>query len=635
MQLHQGALLQGGKFRIDKMLGQGGFGITYLGTQVALNRHVAIKEFFMKEYCERDASTSQVSLGSSGSREMVARFRNKFIKEAQTIANLSHPHIIRIHDIFEENGTAYYVMEYVEGGSLNDLVKDGTPLSEPVAVEYVKQIASALHYIHKEKILHLDVKPANILMRDTDDVVLIDFGISKHYDEEGHQTSSSPAGISKGYAPLEQYNQGLQTFTPATDVYSLAATLYKLLTGQTPPEASIINEDGLPPLPVSWSADLRKAVEKGMAPRKKDRVQTIEEFLTLLPTQGTAAAETEETEIVEETAEEETLVETPKETPEKSQTPPKEKEEKEKPKKEKKADKPINKKRNLIAWIVLGVSVLIHVFAYYKWWINDFESPLFPHYTLGTAIVISTLASIVAACMIRINMARTIRIILKSLFIISVAGSSILSTCIFFFKARYYSYYAPGEWLVVTLSGQISWLDKFPDDIFPACKNGKWGLINGLTGEIIAPYKYDDIYLHGTQNGARIVEKDNKYGLINTQGEIILPIEYTSIYYEQEGAMKVMTGEWGNRLYGFADTNGKLIIPPVYEDAHNTFADGLVGVKKDGKWGFVNKNNETVIPFIYKKAIGFSFNHNNQTCASVTTFDDKEYYINKRGQRVN
>ena len=116
MQLSSSTLLQGGKYRIEKVLGQGGFGITYLAVQVGLNRKVAIKEFFMKEYCNRDGETSQVSVGSVGSKELVARFRQKFLKEAQTIAALENPHIIRIYDIFEENGTANYVMEYLQDG---------------------------------------------------------------------------------------------------------------------------------------------------------------------------------------------------------------------------------------------------------------------------------------------------------------------------------------------------------------------------------------------------------------------------------------------------------------------------------------------------------------------------------------
>lgn len=282
MQLQQGTLLQGGKFRIDRVLGQGGFGITYLGMQVGLNRRVAIKEFFMKEHCNRDESTSHVSVGSVGSRDMVERFKQKFLKEAQTIASFDHQHIVRIHDIFEENGTAYYVMECLEGGSMSDLLLHNK-FNDETALKFIRQIASALDYIHHQNILHLDIKPSNILLRRNGDAVLIDFGISKRYDESGSQTSSTPAGISQGYAPIEQYNQGLQQFSPATDIYSLGATLYKMLTGATPPDASVVYEDGLPERPDYVSPQMWKVITAAMQPRRKDRPQNISAFLALLP----------------------------------------------------------------------------------------------------------------------------------------------------------------------------------------------------------------------------------------------------------------------------------------------------------------------------------------------------------------
>lgn len=283
-ELQSGALLQGGKYCIEKVLGQGGFGITYEGVQTGLGRRVAIKEFFMKEYCNRDDQTSQVSVGSQGCRDMVDDFRMKFIKEAQLIARMEDaPHIVRIHDIFEENGTAYYVMEYIGGGSLSQLLKKRGPLTEDDAIGYVRQIGEALSYLHAQNTLHLDIKPSNVLINRKGEAVLIDFGVSKHYDQSGSQTSSTPVGLSKGFAPSEQYQSGgVQQFTPATDVYSLGATLYNLLTNQVPPEASIIFEDGLPPRPHYISVATWQAIEQAMQPRRKDRTQTVEDFLQAL-----------------------------------------------------------------------------------------------------------------------------------------------------------------------------------------------------------------------------------------------------------------------------------------------------------------------------------------------------------------
>ena len=279
-QLKIGALLQGDKYKIEKVLGQGGFGITYLATQELLDRKVCIKEFFLKEYCERDEATSHVTLGTQGSREMVERFKEKFMKEARTISKLYHSNIVHVIEVFEENNTVYYVMDYIEGSSLQDLIKTKGKLSESVAVDYIRQIADALDYIHKRNLNHLDVKPANIMVSRSDNrVILIDFGISKQYDSAGDQTSSTPIGLSHGYAPVEQYKPGgVSTFSPQTDIYALGATLYKLVTGNTPPQI----DEGLPPLPSSLSAPVVEAIKKAMQFRKVDRPGSISEFLKIL-----------------------------------------------------------------------------------------------------------------------------------------------------------------------------------------------------------------------------------------------------------------------------------------------------------------------------------------------------------------
>ncbi len=283
--LRANTLLQGGKYRIEKVLGQGGFGITYLATQEMLNRKVCIKEFFFKEYCNRTANGIVIS-STDSNKEIVNRFLNKFLKEAKTIARLDHSNIIRILDIFEENRTAYYVMDYVEGCTIEDIVKSKGAISEHIAINYINQVADALGYIHQQNINHLDVKPANIMIRKADDkAILIDFGISKQYDIDGSQTSTTPVGISHGYAPMEQYKQGgVSTFSPQADIYALGATLYKLVTGKTPPQAMDVFSDGLPTLPSSISLSVANAIKKAMQPRKTDKPQSIAEFNLLIQT---------------------------------------------------------------------------------------------------------------------------------------------------------------------------------------------------------------------------------------------------------------------------------------------------------------------------------------------------------------
>ncbi len=281
--LPPGFPLKGGNYKITKLLGQGGFGITYEAEQVLLGRKVAVKEFFMKDSCNRDSTSSAVSVPATGSYELVEKFRDKFIREARLIASMNNPHIVRIYDVFEENDTAYYVMEALDGGSLTDLVKREGALPEARAIEYIRQLGDALGYIHKRNILHLDVKPSNVLLGPEGEAVLIDFGISKRYDEGGNQTSSTPVGISEGFAPGEQYRAGdISTFKPATDIYSLGATLYYLVTGTVPPSATEVLNEGLA-RPDGISDVTWAAIEKAMAPRVKDRPQSAAEFLTLLP----------------------------------------------------------------------------------------------------------------------------------------------------------------------------------------------------------------------------------------------------------------------------------------------------------------------------------------------------------------
>ncbi|MBR3977431.1 MAG: protein kinase [Bacteroidaceae bacterium] len=288
MELNTGKELQNGKYRILGILGQGGFGITYLAEQTALCRKVAIKEFFMKDLCNRDETSSFVSVPSVGSKDLVERFKQKFLKEARLIASFGNSHIIKIHDVFEENGTAYYVMEYLEGKSLKALVDENGALPEALAVKYICQVGKALKEVHASNLLHLDVKPANIMLGKNGNAVLIDFGISKHYDESGSQTSSAGIGISEGYAPLEQYEAGaLKTFTPVTDIYALGATLFFLLTGTRPPKASEVMNFGLPELPEGISASVRSAVEAAMQPAIGRRPQSVGEFLRLVESKET------------------------------------------------------------------------------------------------------------------------------------------------------------------------------------------------------------------------------------------------------------------------------------------------------------------------------------------------------------
>lgn len=291
-ELRTGSLLQGGKYYIEEVLGQGGFGITYRAMMKSsvsgnlggmdIDVPVAVKEFFQKDLCVRHPESSYVSVPSTGSKEQMQRYREKFVKEARNIATLSHPHIVKVLDVFEENGTVYYAMQYLSGGSLRDRMRQG-PMAEAEAVNYIRQIADALGYMHQSKHLcHYDVKPGNILIDNRGKAKLIDFGISKSYDKQGNETSSTPVGLSQGYAPIEQYQNSLHDFSPQTDIYSLGATLLALLTGETPPEAAQVFENGIGVKPDFISLNTWQAIRAAMNPQRRERPQSIEKFLDIL-----------------------------------------------------------------------------------------------------------------------------------------------------------------------------------------------------------------------------------------------------------------------------------------------------------------------------------------------------------------
>ena len=303
--LPAGTLLRGKRYDyvIQKTLGQGSFGITYLASvrmagdlgSINVDIKVAIKEFFMKSYNGRE-NTSVISSGSDGTFDASKR---RFIREARNLGKLQHPHIIKVVECFETNNTVYYSMEYLSNGSLDDFIRTKGHLAENEAISLARQIANALAYMHAQGMLHLDLKPGNIMMRSSSEIALIDFGLAKLFDAEGNLETLSTIGVGRGtpgYAPLEQANYQEGMGFPATmDIYALGATMYKMLTGQRPPEASEILNDGLPDKPSSVSSEAWAAVEIAMEPMRKKRPQTVSDWLTLLPNTNVSADDGEAT----------------------------------------------------------------------------------------------------------------------------------------------------------------------------------------------------------------------------------------------------------------------------------------------------------------------------------------------------
>ena len=295
MRLSIGTYLNNGKYRIEKVLGQGSFGITYLAVvnivgvlgSIPSSTKVAVKEFFMREVNGRNEDT--VTTGSKDG--IFYNYKRRFIKEAKTLSRLSHPNIVHVLDLFEENNTAYYVMEYLDGGSLDNLINEKNGLSIIESSQLIKQIASALEYTHSNKMLHLDLKPANVMLNRKGEAVLIDFGLTKEFDENGCPESSTTIGHgTPGYAPLEQSNyQPGQGFPVTMDIYALGATLYKMLSGKRPPIASDILNEGVEILNLQFiqNADVIDAISKAMNPLKNKRFQNVSDFIVALKVPST------------------------------------------------------------------------------------------------------------------------------------------------------------------------------------------------------------------------------------------------------------------------------------------------------------------------------------------------------------
>ena len=316
--LHAGSVLDSGKFKytIVKVLGNGTFGITYLatipvrGSLGSLEMKVAVKEFFMKDVCSRRADGSLQEMTQGG---LVYNYAIRFRREAENLSRLDHPQIVRVLDVFTANNTVYYAMEFVEGENLNEFLKEHGRMSESEAVSCIRSIAAPLEYMHEHKMLHLDLKPGNVMRRSSDGkCVLIDFGLSKYYADNGEPESSTNIGMgTPGYAPIEQAQAGKnRQVYPTLDIYALGGTFYKLLTGEAPPEASELL-DGFPREKLLYpgsgiSVPVADAIEKAMSPRRIDRPQSVRDFLVLLeepdPSVTASVAESEDTDLSEQSA---------------------------------------------------------------------------------------------------------------------------------------------------------------------------------------------------------------------------------------------------------------------------------------------------------------------------------------------
>lgn len=303
--LAPGTLLAG-KYMIGKVLGEGGFGITYVGLDLNLNIRVAIKEYFPSGCVSRDHTVSDtLTVFSGDALEMFNKGRDKCIDEARTVARFNDADgIVSVKDFFFENGTSYIVMEFLEGETLKEfLMQNGGKIDTDKALNIIKPIIVSLDELHKAGLIHRDISPDNIMITKGNRVKLIDFGAAREANTNTEKSLS--VQLKRGYAPEEQYrSHGKQGSW--TDVYALCATIYRMITGKVPEESlDRLSEDTLIPpskLGVNISPNLEAALMHGLAVSYQDRIKDMKELYAALYNNNSYTAPTYAADPVKKTA---------------------------------------------------------------------------------------------------------------------------------------------------------------------------------------------------------------------------------------------------------------------------------------------------------------------------------------------
>ena len=604
--LKPGTVLQGVEhsYRIKQVLGQGSFGITYLAYtsvsvcgqlgKVKTEIPVAIKEFFMHDVNGREGT--MVTLGSKGG--LFGDYRRKFTHEARNLGRLQHPGIVQVIEIFEANGTSYFSMEYCEGGSLDARIARQGCIRESEAIRLFGQIASALTYMHSQGMLHLDVKPGNIMLRGDGEAVLIDFGLSKQYDENGEPESSTTIRCgTPRYAPFEQvnYQERKGKFPVTMDVYALGATLYKMLTGEVPPfPAELL--DGFPEQSLrshGISDHTIACIRRAMSPRVADRYQSVPDFAAALQDDATVVEDkygSEDVRIKLETFK--TIMSEQK-------------------------DIKLKKRKSISLFaIVVAVVAIIVVSILLK--PNLVDSM---HNDAVTSDSISVLTDTVLP-----NDDENKQ---EDMFITSESNAD-TQLQITEHSSEHIGLEAPTsnigkeqKRIRHDISGWAAseGLITLPNDDY-SC----WGFVDEDGYEVI-PFKYE--WAYGFSDGLAMVKLNGEWGFIDKKDNVIIPFQFENECGEFHEGMAAICK---NGKIGFINKKGVEVIPciydcPPYSDLKKDifFSEGLARVMLNDKWGFINKNGDEVIPFKYEWAYGFSDG------LAVVELNGKKGYIDKGG----
>lgn len=272
------------KYQIGVVIGFGGFGIVYKAWDLTLNRVVAVKEYYPTMYLKRDPGMTQVILFDKKNEDAFLKGKEEFLTEARNIAKYnSHPNIVHVYDFFEENGTAYFVMEYLDGKTLKQYMREAKQQGQVIALDsaimVTRSVLSALSAAHKDKIIHRDIKPGNVFILNDGTVKLFDFGAARFADEDQEQTRTII--ITPGYAPPEQYQKKSKQ-GPYTDIYAVGAMFYEMVTNVKLEES--INRKVVDEVrnPNEWNSSIplpiNNAIMRALAIQPEIRFKTVEEF---------------------------------------------------------------------------------------------------------------------------------------------------------------------------------------------------------------------------------------------------------------------------------------------------------------------------------------------------------------------
>ena len=609
--LSEGTILVG-RYAVGKVLGKGGFGITYLCYDLKSDKKVAVKEYLPDSLTHRNSGQTVVSSYDDERGEAFKTGAQKFYDEASLVSRFNgNPNIISVYEFFFENNTAYFVMEYLDGTDLKHYISEkGGKISESEALFVLDKVSDALMVVHSMGVLHRDISPDNIFLCHDGNVKLIDFGAARQV--VGEASKSLSVILKQGFAPPEQYQRkGKQG--PWTDIYALGATIYYAAGGKIIDDAmsrfedDSIDENGI-------SAELLGVLIKMLAVHRENRYQSIFELkrdITELTKAATPIVIKKEPEMPKENP---TPIADNADSGASEDIPAPDYSED-----EKKAYKPRNITK--IAGISAAcIGILFALFIGIKALKKDTHDG---NKTVASDVEIENTDVKIEEPEVEIEYPIVINKAYNDAFsfyegfacvkkddkegFIDKSGNEVIP-CIYDSTGSFFEGLAN-----VKMSGKYGFIDKsgnvvipciydiagvFSEDLALVKKNGKYGFID-KSGSVVIPCIYDEAY--SFNEGLARVKKNGKYGFIDKSGSVVIPCIYSDARSFYEGLASVKK----NGKYGSIDKSGNVVIPCIY-DYVSDFQEGLALVKMSGKLGFINKSGNVVIPCIYDGTWSFS-----------------------------